>query len=311
MKTTIALAFFATAAGLGCQEKSVPALPNQAAATSNAAFALVVENKETMGCLANQRLLDDATSKLTRGQPVSISGGQVSEDSALAKVLYVGFTATGDSGLDGALTFKVWAEPKSATEPGAFEIKGAHLDWRKDAWVLTFSAKGTGELRLEPQWTRSSQLEPVWRTCPSADLLEPFRGTFLNAQKLDVALEPDDKFALSSDFKQFETKVSGVAFDGIRAVSQLMSGLENMAKRFGTAEDRWTWDRSKLDSDALAHSMYGFGGGVAPFVKVTPDGDTAIVSHKSDFKPLVRFHLVLLGQNGVRKGAEVLLAMPE
>lgn len=309
MKTTLAFALAAVAAGLGCNEKADQD-PQLSKLESNATFALVVESKINMGCLVNQRPIKDAIGDVSRGIAVAATGN-VSEDSSSEQALYLGFAPNSNSGVDFSPTFRVWVEPEMAGGEARFDLQKPHLEWKKDALVLSFSARGSGTLRLEPLLARSSTLEPVWRTCPEADIVEPFQGTFLIAQNIEAALEPKNGHKLGSEYKTFEAKISRDRFEHMKELSQSMAALDRLAAQFGTAESRWLWSEEKVTATALASALASEKSAPSLNVKISPDGRTPIIVGQADFMPLLRFKLAVATPSGDRKGAEVWIGVNE
>lgn len=256
-----------------------------------------------MGCLIGQRLVEDGLPKLSEG--LTIFGGVAAEDASSRRELFLGFAANPDLKLDGFLVFRLWIEPSAAGGPPSVAVANPRFDRSKAGGELSVSASGKGTLRIAPMWALGQSMDTVWRTCPDADLLEPFQGTFLAAQSLEPPLVPGDSFPLSDEARIFKVSFETDVHDQIERVAKGMALLDLLAERLGSAESRWVWQGQKLTAKALQDALRD--AGTAQIAVRFDDGKT-IGTSEDNFDAPVRFRLAVLDKYGHRKGVEVRIA---
>lgn len=299
------LSLFALAAA-GCREAKTAEEPSTASrAGTNAVLALVLDSKENMGCMVGQKLVGNVLPELARG--VSLSGGTGSEDSATVRELYVGFDPSSQIKNSGKLGFRFWVDGGDAKAI----VRNPKVEMSSGSWKLTFSASGNGRLQARPMWLIGDELEPVWRTCPEADIREAIQGTFLAGGDLEVPGSPPEGFELGADSKDYEVRFDREAIPQIERAARSFAILASLANKLGGAEGRWIWREDLVTKEAVMAAAVEPDSKGKPEIYIRFDDGRTIEAPRADFPPLAKFRLSILSTSGKHLGAEVGISASE
>ncbi len=268
---------------------------------TNAAFALILDTKENMGCRVNQKLVENGLPELARSG-IALGPGLAGEDSTTRQELYLGFAAPDNFGTSGHLAFRLWIEPGSPGEEPRAVIGRPNLDWNPNGIQLSLRASGKGQLRFEALWCGSPDLEQIWRTCPEADVREAFSGRFLIAHPLEPVL-PRDAFTLAEDAQPILLRLSKGAASQLKQRTAAQKLLDQMAASYRVPESRWLWSAAKLNVKSLRERVARASGSFQ--VVIAPDTGPILATGDAEFPPCARFRLTLVETSGKRIGAEV------
>ena len=158
----------------------------------------VIFTRETWGCIAEQKIVEDATAALAHrdGNAVRIEETKSHEDVQNRKELYAYFPAREVNRLEGFYVLRAHIQHQDPKIIGELVIDQARLMHVGGEWFVELFSRTTGTLQISLLYGRHVGLSSGYLACPEAGQFEPRARSFIRAYRVEslltVTSEPSD-----------------------------------------------------------------------------------------------------------------------
>jgi hypothetical protein len=208
----------------------------------------VVFTRETWGCVAEQKIVEDATVALTRrdGHSVRIEETKGHEDVQNRKELYVYFPAKEVNGLVGYYILRAHIQHQDPKIIGELVVDQAPLMLVSGEWVIELISKTIGTLQVSLLYGRHAGLSSGYLACPEAGQFEPRAMSFVRAYRAESLLtftsEPSD-----GGWTRTVVPMKARLLQEAQEMDRCEELLDRLEKRYSSAGNlTFVWDKVKV-----------------------------------------------------------------
>lgn len=229
------------AVGISCKPKRIEITPQK---------ALVIFTQESWGCIQKQIIDTDVTKSLTQKEKESVTIKEIKnpEDVNNRHELFLCFDGKQVNKLEGYYVLGLNIYHPQPSKNGYFTINQAKMIKQDKNWVISLKIKGIGTLKPELFYSRSPGINPIFHSCPEADI-KAFKTTLLKAYKIPKGLE---EHTLSEEWAVINIPINDYFLEQGRLIDRCEEVLDALEKIHSSkSEYLFLWERDKISEKRI------------------------------------------------------------
>jgi len=272
----------------------------------------VVFTRETWGCVAEQKIVEEAAAALAHrdSNSVRIEETKSHEDVQNRKELYAYFPAREVNGLEGYYVLRAHIQHQDPKIIGELVIDQAQLTNVSGEWFVELFSKTTGTLQISLLYGRHVGLSSGYLACPEAGRFEPRAMSFIRAYRVEslltVTSEPWD-----GGWTRVVVPMKARLLQEAQEMDRCEELLERLEKRFSYAGNfTFVWDKAKVTKQEVENIVSGLERETGRRYKVSVEVQektkrTELGRNNRLFVPKIRQKIALKDPRGVLTAGEV------
>jgi hypothetical protein len=297
---------------MGMMVTGTPDILGANAVVIPATQSCVVLTRETWGCIAEQKVVEDTTQTLTHrdGNSVRIEEIKSHEDVQNRKELYAYFPAREVNRLEGFYVLRAHIQHQGPKIIGELVIDQARLMHVGGEWFVELFSKTTGTLQISLLYGRHVGLNSGYLACPEAGQFDPHARSFIRAYRVEslltVTSEPSD-----GGWTRVVVPMNARFLQEAQEMDRCEELLERLEKRFSSAGNlTFVWDKAKVTKQEVENIVSGLERETGRRYKVSVEVQekkqrTELGRNNRLFVPKIRQKIALKDPRGVLTAGEV------
>jgi len=215
--------------------------------------AFTVLTEESWGCISNQRIVSDATDKVTSKDTSSVRVDEIknSEDRENRNELYLYFPAQKINGLPGYFILRLGIKHQNPEQQGYLLVDQAKLIVKDNKHFIEVRASVDGLVNAAMFYSRYDHIQKGLFSCPEADVFEPFKTNFIRMHEIRHGLKFESR-AEDTQWKSLSMEIPPALLAQAISLDACEELLDRLDKEFSSPEHiMFLWDKAMVTTKKI------------------------------------------------------------